>query len=130
MEKESISQHEKYEDDLDISLQNGDKKSINIKRMDNGANPDDTKISLVAQNAEAPVRNFDLNVDLNENADSGAIPAGTPSTSSAKPPIEVRPEEYPGWSLADMESMAIDPVQLAKLNQRIDEEQEDYDEEG
>ncbi|EXB97276.1 hypothetical protein L484_024137 [Morus notabilis] len=39
-------------------------------------------------------------------------------------------EEYPGWSLADVDNMAIDPLQLANLNRRLDEDDEDYDEEG
>lgn len=49
--------------------------------------------------------------------------------SSAETATEAKHEEYPGWSLSEMDRMAIDPVQLAQLNSRIDEE-EDYDEEG
>uniref|UniRef100_A0A6M2FC23 Transcription factor CBF/NF-Y/archaeal histone domain-containing protein n=1 Tax=Populus davidiana TaxID=266767 RepID=A0A6M2FC23_9ROSI len=52
-----------------------------------------------------------------------------PASSSTKPTPELKHEEVPGWSLEDIEKMDINPVQLANLNTRIDEEEEDYDEE-
>lgn len=84
----------------------------------------------MAKNPDVPAQNFDLNMDLNESTDTTAVTAGvTSSTTPAKPSAETKQEEYPGWSLAEMEQMAIDPVQLANMNQG-DEEEEDYDEEG
>ncbi|KAM1811727.1 hypothetical protein ACFX12_028329 [Malus domestica] len=50
--------------------------------------------------------------------------------SSAGPISEPKHEEYLGWSLADVDRMAIDPLQLANLSRRLDEDEEDYDEEG
>lgn len=82
----------------------------------------------------APARNFDLNIDLNESVESTPIASEAPSSSTAAaaaaPPPEVKHEEIPGWSLSEMEKMAIDPIQLANLNRGLDEEEEDYDEEG
>ncbi|XP_076899129.1 uncharacterized protein LOC143552907 [Bidens hawaiensis] len=65
------------------------------------------------------VRNFDLNLDLDENGNTPIVPI-----------VEMKPDEYPSWSLAEVEKMAIDPVKLANLNSRVDEDEEDYDEEG
>uniref|UniRef100_A0A3Q7J0X7 Protein kinase domain-containing protein n=1 Tax=Solanum lycopersicum TaxID=4081 RepID=A0A3Q7J0X7_SOLLC len=53
----------------------------------------------------APARNFDLNIDLNESVESTPMPS--------------EHEEIPGWSLSEMEKMAIDPIQLANLNQGL-----------
>ena len=52
-----------------------------------------------------------------------------PTSSSLNPTAELKHEEYPGWSLDEMDKMAIDPIQLANLNRTIDEDEEDYDEE-
>ncbi|KAI7728217.1 hypothetical protein M8C21_020409, partial [Ambrosia artemisiifolia] len=68
------------------------------------------------------VRNFDLNLDLDENGD-------TPMGLSTKPTSETKPEEYRGWSLMGVEKMAIDPVKVANLRNSVDEDEEDYDEE-
>ncbi|KAL0289627.1 UNVERIFIED_CONTAM: hypothetical protein Sangu_2609600 [Sesamum angustifolium] len=84
--------------------------------------------------AEAPrenpldKRNFDLNTGLDEASDkmastAAAVVAPTPSAG----PSDVKGEEYPG--LSEMDRMAIDPVHLAQLSSRLDEEDEDYDEE-
>lgn len=109
---------EKFEDENIDNKHNQDPE-----RLNNGSEPEKLKEnSLVEKSAEVAVRNFDLNVDLNENYDSSA--------PTMKPAPEMKHEEYPGWSISDMEKMAIDPIQLATLNQRIDDEEEDYDEEG
>ncbi|XP_072998308.1 uncharacterized protein [Typha latifolia] len=58
-----------------------------------------------------------------------SVPAPAPSAPSVpEANNEVKNEEYPGWSLSDMQKMAIDPVQFALSHQRLDEE-EDYDNE-
>lgn len=78
----------------------------------------------------AVVRNFDLNLEPDENMDFLSTPTPVPTCSPPRKLIsEEKIEEYPGWSLSDMEKMAIDPIQLASLNNRIDEDMEDYDEE-
>ncbi|GJZ95583.1 hypothetical protein Tco_0667917 [Tanacetum coccineum] len=75
-----------------------------------------------------PVRNFDLNPDLDENGNTPPVLAPvTPAGLSSNPTFEMIAEEYPGWSLADVEKMAIDPRKLDNLNSRVDED--DYDEE-
>ncbi|XP_065867413.1 uncharacterized protein [Euphorbia lathyris] len=113
--------------------------------------------TVVNDTANVPERNFDLNAAVNENEDAkaaaaaaaaAATPAPTPapapaaaevttsvpavadSSSAAAPTTEANHEEYPGWSLSEMDKMAIDPLQLAQLGTRMDEEEEDYDEEG
>lgn len=79
----------------------------------------------LGKNIEAPVRNFDLNVDLNENEES------TISVTPASPKTDNMPEkdeEYTGWTpLSEIDKMAVDPIALANLNGDTDEE--DYDEE-
>lgn len=75
-----------------------------------------------------PVQNFDLNLDLDENGNTPPVSAPvTPAGLASKRTFEMITEEYPGWSLADVEKMAIDPIKLANLNSRVDED--DYDEE-
>nr|GEZ30083.1 hypothetical protein [Tanacetum cinerariifolium]GEZ32571.1 hypothetical protein [Tanacetum cinerariifolium] len=75
-----------------------------------------------------PVWNFDLNPDLDENGNTPPVLAPvTPAGLSSNPTFEMIAEEYPGWSLADVEKMAIEPRKLANLNSRVDED--DYDEE-
>jgi hypothetical protein len=82
-------------------------------------------------------RNFDLNANVEDNEDrkaavaaAAAAAAAAAHASSAGPTTETRHEELPGWSLSDMDKMAIDPLQLARLSTRLDEEEEeDYDEE-
>jgi predicted HNH restriction endonuclease len=59
---------------------------------------------------------------------SAAAAAAQPSSTA--PTSESKHEEYPGWSLSDVDKMAIDPLQLAQLSKRLDEDEEDYDEEG
>ncbi|CAH8356717.1 unnamed protein product [Eruca vesicaria subsp. sativa] len=65
---------------------------------------------------------FDLNaesLDLNETKLTPVAAADTATATAS--------EEYPGWP---MELGKIDPTQLANLGKRIDEDEEDYDEEG
>lgn len=104
---------------------------------------------IVSDGANASERNFDLNADVNDNEDTKAAGAtattATTATSTATatatattvvdssssvPTTETNHEEYPGWSVSEMDKMAIDPLQLAQLGTRLDEEEEDYDEEG
>ncbi|CAI0421054.1 unnamed protein product [Linum tenue] len=92
--------------------------------------------------ANQPERNFDLNAEVKDNNEDtkaaaaaalpassaiGPVPAGQ---SSSTAPETTTHEEYPGWSLSEVDKMAIDPLQLAQMSTRMDEEEEDYDEEG
>ena len=131
LERDTARHHDKFEDDPDMSKYN-DQYDQTLETLHDRAEPEQPKENVSGDtNAEAPIRNFDLNVDLNENGDSTTPSASVPVASPAKSAIpELKHEEYPGWSLAEMERMAIDPIQLANLNRRIDEEDEDYDEEG
>ncbi|PON74093.1 Transcription initiation factor [Parasponia andersonii] len=146
MERETAAHQDKFEDDPDISKYN-ENDDHNLETLDDRAEPEGPKVNVAGdKNAEGPIRNFDLNVDLNENGDlttqSTPAPVPTPTPNPPPPPAglsgktipEMKHEEYPyphpGWSLADVEKMAIDPIQLANLNRRMDEDDEDYDEEG
>lgn len=85
----------------------------------------DSKENHIANTVNpTPVRNFDLNLDLDENGDTTPMLAGG---ASAKPNHKLKPEEYPGWSVADVEKLAIYPIKLANFNRTVDEEYEDYD---
>lgn len=74
-------------------------------------------------------RNFDLNHGLEDGVDKTATTVREPPSTSSAGPSDAKGEEYPGWSLSEMDRMAIDPLQIAHLNSRLDEEEEDYDEE-
>ncbi|KAI3719646.1 hypothetical protein L6452_20548 [Arctium lappa] len=93
-------------------------------------------------------RDFDLNAGLDENTekvsapvDAGAAlqpptpppPQPVPGTgtgcSSSADPVELKQEDYLGLSLSEMDRMAIDTHNLAQINSRLEEEDEDYDEE-
>nr|GME04119.1 dr1-associated corepressor-like isoform X2 [Ipomoea batatas]GME04278.1 dr1-associated corepressor-like isoform X2 [Ipomoea batatas] len=79
-------------------------KKRNPERLDSGSETADSKVSLAGQSLEAPVRNFDLNVDLNDDAgDSSAVPAeAAPSPSPTFPSVETKhEEEYPGWNISN-----------------------------
>ena len=136
MERETAAQHGKFEDDPDIGHHNDE----HCPKLDKDYEPKDSKDNIPAgRNLQAPVRDFDLNAGLDENGETKPVLASVPVSSSTKPdtvvpassstkPIpELKHEEVPGWSLADIEGMDIDPIQLANLNTRVDEE--DYDEE-
>ena len=111
-------------------MKQNDKHAQSNESLENVSEPEEVKPSFPASKpAEASIRNFDLNMNPDENMDSLDIPTPVPATSSAKPLVEEKHEEYPGWSLSDVEKMTIDPMQLANLNRRIDEDEEDYDEE-
>ncbi|KAH1062422.1 hypothetical protein AAZX31_02G260700 [Glycine max] len=126
---QEMSSHAKCEDDSDVLKQNDNHTQSN-ESMENVLEPEEVKQSFpVSELAEVSVRNFDLNLDPDENMDSLDTPTSVPTSSSAKSVSEEKHEEYPGWSLSEMEKMIIDPIQLANLNGRIDEDEEDYDEE-
>lgn len=71
-----------------------------------------------------------MNAGVDESLDrtvSSADAAVIASTSSAGQ-TDAKSEEYP--TLSEIDRMAIDPVHLAQLGSRLDDEEEDYDEEG
>jgi hypothetical protein len=118
--------------------------------MDNGSESKESvkENNRVSDATNQPERNFDLNAEVNDSEDAkaaaapaAAAPAAAAATtttttttsapsSSVEPAAETNHEEYPGWSLSEMDKMVIDPLQLAQLSKRLDEEEEDYDEEG
>jgi hypothetical protein len=87
-----------------------------------------TVLSDSPKEIAAPVHNFDLNVDFSENVPA---PVG-PTAPTGPPPLEMIQETqdvYLGWSVDDMKKMVVDPVQFALARQKVDEEEEDYDNE-
>jgi len=125
-----MSSQAKCEEDSEALKQN-EKQSQSNESMENASSPEEVKQSFpVSKPAQVSIRNFDLNMDPDENMESLTSPTAVPTSSSAKSISEEKHhEEYPGWSLSDMEKMSIDPIQLANINGRIDEDEEDYDEE-
>lgn len=98
----------------------------------------------VGDGATTGGRDFDLNAGLDENTekvsdalDGGAAlqpptpppPQPLPGCSSSAEPVELKQEDYLGLSLSEMDRMAIDTHNLAQINSRLEEEDEDYDEE-
>nr|GEZ18677.1 hypothetical protein [Tanacetum cinerariifolium] len=79
-------------------------------------------------NVDNHINDDEAKRDLDENGNTPPVLAPvTPAGLSSNPTFEMIAEEYPGWSLADVEKMAIEPRKLANLNSRVDED--DYDEE-
>ncbi|KAJ1375710.1 hypothetical protein SESBI_50703, partial [Sesbania bispinosa] len=99
--------------------------------VDNG--PESKELSkestAVAEESAQSLRNIDLNANLNENEDKNASTAAQASLPEPAT-TEIKHEEIPGWSLSDVDKMAIDTMQLANLGSRLEEDEEDYDEEG
>ncbi|KAK7261704.1 hypothetical protein RIF29_28021 [Crotalaria pallida] len=114
-------------------LNQHDKHTRSNESLENVTDPDEVKQNLpVSKPVEVSIRNFDLNMEPDENMDSLAVSIPTPPVPSnlpAKSVSQEKHEEYPGWSLSDVDKMAIDPMQLANLNRNINEDTEDYDEE-
>ncbi|KAJ4771870.1 hypothetical protein LUZ62_038363 [Rhynchospora pubera] len=72
-------------------------------------------------------RNFDLNMDFSEKTPA---PVGSSVPTEPQPSEmiqDLKHEEYPGWSVEEMKKIAVDPVQFALTHQKVDEEEEDYD---
>ncbi|XP_011090215.1 dr1-associated corepressor-like isoform X1 [Sesamum indicum] len=129
VQRESIVQYEKIEDEPGISNQNGENQKGRLGPSNNVVGAADSRITG-EKDAEKSVIDIDLNVDLNESEESTLTLADISSDSSIKTTLDLKHEDIPGWSIEDVERMAIGPVQLANLNRGIDEEEEDYDEEG
>ncbi|CAH2053902.1 unnamed protein product [Thlaspi arvense] len=109
------------QDSIQMHVSESSPQENEKKDVDGGiaASNEDTKQPL-----ESPKEgiDFDLNaesLDLNETK-LAPVPGRDTATVS---------EEYPGWPPM-MELGKIDPAQLASLGKRIDEDDEDYDEEG
>ncbi|KAI3869500.1 hypothetical protein MKX03_033223 [Papaver bracteatum] len=140
------SRLEKCEGDPDMSPQHDNQNPETIS-PDNGIEPRESadNMTTIGSTSDTEIRNFDLNVVLDDSganqlvrSDSGtaaaasatAAPSAIAASTSAEPPPEIKQhEEYPGWSVSDMDKMSIDPLQLAQLNSKRLDEEEDYDEE-
>lgn len=105
--------------------------------MDSGSEskeiPKEQNIAVPVESTDS-LRNIDLNAITNENDDKKASAAADasvpePDASVPEPPTESKHEEIPGWSLSDVDKMAIDSLQLAQLGRPLEEDEEDYDEE-
>lgn len=124
--RETAAHCGKFEDDPNISYFE-EKHALSLERHvpDDAVESDESKKhNHAGKNIKTPVRNIDLNADLDENGDLiTSIAAASPRTDD----IPENREEYPGWSLCEIEKMAIDPIKLADSNGGIDDE--DYDEE-
>ncbi|OMO62028.1 Transcription factor CBF/NF-Y/archaeal histone [Corchorus olitorius] len=125
MSRMTTARCEKFEDDPDVS-HSQEKHTLSLERLNEGVEPDEFKKhnNTAGKNIEAPVRNFDLNVDLDENGESStSVAPASPTTDN----IPEKQEEYPDWPLSEIEKMAIDPIEFSNLNRVIDDE--DYDDE-
>lgn len=88
-------------------------------------------LTVANSNRSGIVHNFDLNLDLDDNGNASAA-TSTAASEPALEPVsashhEMKDEGYAGWPLSEMDRMAMDPVKLSILNNRIEEEEEDYD---
>ena len=125
---QDISSHVKFEDDSDALQQNG--KSSPKESPEVMPEPEEVNhCSPVRKPNEVVVRNFDLNMNPDEDMDELSTLTPITTGSSGKSISDEKVDEYPGWSSSDMDKMSIDPIQLANLSKRVDEDMEDYDEE-
>ncbi|CAH9100102.1 unnamed protein product [Cuscuta epithymum] len=91
-----------------------DEADKNNERPEPGSEPADRKAHSADLSIEPTMRNFDLNVGLDEMGDNC---------------VEMkRGEEYPGWS--NVEGISFYPSQLANNLDKSEEAEDDYDEEG
>jgi len=104
--------------------------------IDDGSEPKElSKEENIAAHEESTqsLRNIDLNANLHENEDKNNTSTDIPTQAPLPEPAattDMQHEEIPGWSLSDVDKMAIDTLQLAaNLGNRLDEDEEDYDEE-
>ncbi|XP_020254635.1 DNA polymerase epsilon subunit C-like isoform X2 [Asparagus officinalis] len=105
------TRYDKFEDDPGTSPQHDDdNKPEDLK------SPDENKNTIVGD-SKPPVRNFDLNLELNKSEDASGEHH------------EPKHEEFEGLPMSDINKMVIDPLKLSLLNDRVDEEEEDYDNE-
>lgn len=131
------SHYDKYEDDPGNSPRHSDRPPhMKSETMDDSLSARKSKETTVSSsNTGAAVQNFDLNLDVDENGDistatvTATASATTTATTTSSETNHAMKHEYPGWSLADMAKMTIDPIQFALSNRRLDEEEEDYDNE-
>lgn len=89
---------------------------------------DDDSSNHPNQQLQSPKEGNDTNSGLGRGFDLNTQSLDMeikPSVSTASG--ETKREEYPGWSISDMSN--IDPMQLASMGKRLDEDDEDYDEE-
>ncbi|KAJ1428304.1 hypothetical protein SESBI_09035 [Sesbania bispinosa] len=124
--------HQQVESEPCTSVQQSSKDvPITSVAVDNG--PESKELSkentAVTEESAQSLRNIDLNANLNENEDKNACTAAQASLPEPAT-TEIKHEEIPGWSLSDVDKMAIDTMQLANLGSRLEEDEEDYDEEG
>ena len=88
---------------------------------------DPMKESPVVGDGEDPtVHKFDLNAEVAENLEMAQPAVATEDVVAA--PVEPPPESKNEELVSEVDGMAIDPLQIAQFNSRIDED-EDYDEE-
>lgn len=103
-----------------LTLQDSEKKDA-----------DEWSSNHTKQELQSPKEGNDTNLGLGRGFDLNTV--NTQSLDiELKPPVitasrETKPEEYPCWSIPGMAN--IDPVQLANMSKRLDEDEEDYDEE-
>lgn len=94
--------------------------------MDESSELKSPKDHKVNDTVSSDSRNIDLNAGVDDKSEKPvSVPAASTSTG---PTPDVKSEEYPG--LSEMDRMAIDPAHLAQLGSRVDDDEEDYDEEG
>lgn len=126
MEKETS--HQQVESEPCTSMQQSSKDIPNTSMaIDNG--PGSKENIAVHEESRQSFRNIDLNCNLDENEDKNNTSIATQASLPAPAATEIQHEEIPGWSLSDVDKMAIDTIQLANLGSRLEEEEEDYDEE-
>lgn len=85
---------------------------------------------VVADGVNPVVQTVHPKAEMGENVEKSSTNAATAAAcSSSVGPTEGKSEEFPGWSLSEVDRMAFDPLHLAQLNKSFDEDEEDYDEE-
>lgn len=100
---------DKYKDDPDIFVNSCGKYTDDTERLDDGA-------GTIGAEETTHVRNFDLNVPLDENGEHMKPFAPPQASSSSHGCAETNHQEYPGWSPSDIESLAVGTMNLTNLS--------------
>ncbi|GAA0139862.1 DNA-binding transcription factor [Lithospermum erythrorhizon] len=72
------------------------------------------------------VGTFDLNTGIDDTINKTTMPAAASAVTAVK--ADAKADECP--ELSEVDRMVIDPLQVAQMNSQLDEDDEDYDEDG
>lgn len=83
----------------------------------------------VATMSRFPVRNFDLNLEFEDNGNTPQVTSTSSLMATVSEPNHHLKNGYLEWSIPGMDKIIVDPLHLALSHRILGEEEEDYDNE-